>query len=886
MLEHALDYVARGWAVLPLHTTDGRRCSCSRGLQCPSPGKHPRTADGVTSASTDVQQVREWWARWPDAWIGVATGAASGAWVLDIDTGAPPGGLSGVEAARALQATRGALGGLQARTGGGGAHVWYLMPADGRPVRNRQRMRLSPDAPQTGLDVRGTGGYVVVPPSGHHSGGAYQWTGGELAPAPDWLLDIVAPQVEAVEAPVVQVTASDRERRYAQRLLANACERIATTGAGSRHEALNREAFSVGGFAHLLDGLDAVVDALTQAAVAAGKSEREARRTAHAGVVAGMERPRQVPDREGYQRDRAADPSWDETPDLLDDEQGVPVHGFVGPAAPQLDDDDGPPMPPPPGEIEGGEHAHDDGRRSPHPTAPPAAQQGRPSIRVNGRQMADVLADAWHAVVGLPDERAIYRQDGRCVRILSSETGPRIDPMTSGAMTAALLDAAHWTKRRPAKRGEQSVDGWIEIPADRLPGHLVPAMLERPPLVVPVLERVARAPYVARDGSTVRKVGYHGGARTYLAPHDPCPSMSIDEAVELVRDWLSDFPFVADHDLAHAVGFLVTPIVRLLIDGAVPMTVFDAPTPGTGKSLLMEVLARVGAAYPVHPAALAQNDEERRKSLVAHLSTGAPVVLLDNVTGRLDDNTLAGILTAWPRYSDRRMGGQSLVQVPASAVWAMSSNNAQMSADIARRSVVVRLDAKRERPETRSGFRHADLRGYTSQAAPRLRAAVLAMAEHWIAMGCPDGPGRLGSYEAWARVVGGIVNEAGFEGFLQGREARMRAANPEVEEWRQLIATWLRVRAGESLRASDVAALAAEHELLLHVLGDGSKLSQARRMAAALRRQRGRLLHVAGADRELAPSDKPGAGNAQQWRVKGGDVVALDVLAKSHDHPF
>ena len=881
MLSHALDYVARGWAVLPLHTTDGRTCSCSRGASCPSPGKHPRTADGVTAASTDEAQIRDWWARWPDAWIGVATGDASGVWVLDIDTGAPPGGLAGVEAARALAVDRGPLGSLQAVTGGGGRHVFYSMPAD-RPVRNRQRLRLTPDGVQTGLDVRGTGGYVVVAPSGHHTGGAYRWTGGDLVEAPAWLLDLVAPVAAPVQAPAVAVDASDRERRYAQRLLANACQRIASTAAGSRHEALNREAYSVGGFAHLLN-VEAAVDALAQAAVAAGKSDREARRTAHAGLMAGMERPRQVPDRDGYQSDsRAADPTWDEDVALIDDEQGVAVHGFVGPAAPQLVVDDMPPTPPPPtdGHKKGGEPDDGDGgRRRAHHSA-------RPSIRVNGRQMADVLADAWHAVVELPHDRAVYQQDGRCVRILRSETGPRIDPMTSGAMTAALLDAADWLKRRPAKRGEQSVDGWIDIPADRLPGHLVPAMLERPPAVVPVLERVARAPFIARDGSTVSQVGYHRGARTYLAAHDPCTPMAIDESVELLRDWLADFPFVADHDLAHAVGFLVTPVVRLLVRGAVPMTVFDAPTPGTGKSLLMEVLARVAAGYPVHPAALAQNDEERRKSLVAHLSTGAPVVLLDNVTGRLDDNTLAGILTAWPRYSDRRMGGQSLMQVPASAVWAMSSNNAQMSADIARRTVVVRLDAKRERPETRSGFRHADLRSYTAQAAPALRAAVLSMVQHWVAAGCPDGAGRLGSYETWARVVGGIVTAAGFGGFLQGREARMRSANPEVEEWRQLIAAWLDRPTGATLRASEVATMAAEREVLLHVLGDGSKLSQARRMAAALRRQRGRLLNVRGADREIAPAVKPGAGGAQQWRIAGGDVVSFVELAGADDQPF
>ena len=881
MLTHALRYAQQGWQVLPLHTTAGRVCSCARGAACPSPGKHPRTADGVRSSSSDAAQIRDWWHTWPDAWIGIATGDASGVWVLDVDTGAPPDGLTGTAALQELEAQHGLLPGLRARTGGSGLHLFYRMPAD-RPVRNRQRMRLVDGGPQTGLDVRGTGGYVVAAPSGHHSGNHYAWLpDSELVDAPAWLLDMVAPVETLPAAPQVQVDATDREQRYAQRVLDTAVQTIMQAGKGNRHAELNRQAYGVGGFAWLLGGIDACVQPLVEAFLhACGDSKRakEGTQTALDGLRAGAAKPRSVPNREQFS-DSAPDSSWQESVDLPDDEQGLPVVGW----------ETGPPQRQPARQDDASDMPDDDGA----PSAPldeldeleaPAPQrQRRPAIRVNGRQMLDVLADAWSAIRRLPAARAVYQQDGRCVRVLSSETGPRIDPLSSGAMTAALLQAAEWYRQRPAKRGEQTgASGMVDVPADRLPSHIVPSMLEAPPASLPVLERIARAPFVAADGSIVHAVGYHQQARTYLAEHQPVPRMTIDEACELLRDWLADFPFARPHDLAHAVGFLVTPLVRLLVRGPCPLTVFDAPVPGTGKSLLMTSLARVSAAHAVNPAALASNDEERRKSLVAHLSTGAPVVLLDNVTGRLDDDTLAGILTAWPRYADRRMGGQSLVQVPASAVWALSSNNAQMSADIARRSIVVRLDARCERPEQRQGFRHPRLARYTHENAARLRGAALALVEHWVALGCPDGPRKLGSYESWSRVVGGIVNEAGFSGWLEGREARLRAANPEVEEWRTLVERWLQQRPQQALRASEVAELAHDAELLLHVLGDGSKTSQARRMASALRRQIGRRLHVNGADREIV-QDTSKRANAATWRIVGGDVVPLDRTA---DTPF
>ncbi len=60
LLEAALAYAAEGWPVLPLHTPRGQQCSCGR-ADCGSVGKHPRTRNGLTDASTDPDTIREWW---------------------------------------------------------------------------------------------------------------------------------------------------------------------------------------------------------------------------------------------------------------------------------------------------------------------------------------------------------------------------------------------------------------------------------------------------------------------------------------------------------------------------------------------------------------------------------------------------------------------------------------------------------------------------------------------------------------------------------------------------------------------------------------------------------------------------------------------------------
>ncbi|MGE0650799.1 MAG: bifunctional DNA primase/polymerase [Alphaproteobacteria bacterium] len=189
----ALRHAALGLAVLPVHRPVDRGgrlyCSCGR-ANCSSPAKHPvgRLAPrGLLDASRDPATLGTWFEG--KAWnIGIATGAASGIVVLDID---PRHG--GDEALAALEAQHGPLP-LTWRflTGGGGEHVLFRHP--GGVVKNSAG-KVGP-----GIDVRGDGGYIVAPPSIHISGRPYAISvdhhpeDAPLATLPDWLLAmIVAP---------------------------------------------------------------------------------------------------------------------------------------------------------------------------------------------------------------------------------------------------------------------------------------------------------------------------------------------------------------------------------------------------------------------------------------------------------------------------------------------------------------------------------------------------------------------------------------------------------------------------------------------------------------------------------------------------------------------
>lgn len=171
MLDAALVYTARDIAVFPLHWWTGDGCSCGKS-DCKNPGKHPLTSHGFKDATTDEARIREWWSQWPQANIGVPTGAVNGFDVIDPDT-------EGIVAWESMDA------GLvpQVRTGSGGLHV-YVQHVEG--VTNSQGKLAS------GIDVRGEGGYVVVPPSNHELGKRYEGCVPNRDDLPAWPPELLA----------------------------------------------------------------------------------------------------------------------------------------------------------------------------------------------------------------------------------------------------------------------------------------------------------------------------------------------------------------------------------------------------------------------------------------------------------------------------------------------------------------------------------------------------------------------------------------------------------------------------------------------------------------------------------------------------------------------
>lgn len=189
LLSAALNYAARGFRVLPVHSVKEGVCSCPEvgirnrpgGSKCTAKGKHPRLGAWEKLATEDAHQIRQWWASWPDSNIGIAMGGEARLVALDID------GAKGRKSLADLESRHGLLPvTLTSKSGrvDGGEHRIFRLP-DEYDLAKVNKVGFA-----EGLDTRGNGAQIVVPPSIHSSGRMYRWEYTvQIVDMPRWLYD-------------------------------------------------------------------------------------------------------------------------------------------------------------------------------------------------------------------------------------------------------------------------------------------------------------------------------------------------------------------------------------------------------------------------------------------------------------------------------------------------------------------------------------------------------------------------------------------------------------------------------------------------------------------------------------------------------------------------
>lgn len=243
LVDAAISYAGKGLPVFP----------------CNPENKRPLTKRGFEDAATDPEQIRRWWAKWPNAMIGMPTGERSGFWALDVDDPV----LFESQTAVNVPATR------RCDTGKGYHLLFRFDPSS--PVSNSQRHPKTgwPFTELPGAEARGNGGYVIVPPSLHPSGRHYAWHDDtKISQAPDKLLSIVQKKHRNSYENGNQV-APGGDTPYCLAALEDECASIRNAPGGAQEGALNEAALKMG---HYVAGEVLSHDTARSRLIAAGLS--------------------------------------------------------------------------------------------------------------------------------------------------------------------------------------------------------------------------------------------------------------------------------------------------------------------------------------------------------------------------------------------------------------------------------------------------------------------------------------------------------------------------------------------------------------------------------------------------------------------------------------
>ena len=421
-------------------------------------------------------------------------------------------------------------------------------------------------------------------------------------------------------------------------------------------------------------------------------------------------------------------------------------------------------------------------------------------------------AQAWAATYVTNEPPKLFRNSAGILRINAEQAGWNI--LNAKSARHEFARSADWMK--PTKSGSL-------IPSDPADA-VVEDMLQtiKPPL--PELKKVTSIPVITADGRLVQDFGYDETSQIYRIRDVSLGNTKFgtgknfataQDAVKFIlEECLVDFPFGSAQDSAHALALMLHDFARNLFGGVSPLFLLDKPLAGSGASLLSMTLLYPSLGFEVPMKVFSKSEEERRKQITTHLYSGGGPYVLDNVSGdNIDSDVLASVLTS-VTFSDRLLGGNNAPKLPNLGPWVATGNNPRFSGQLNRRFIEVRLVPKTEAPHLRDGFRHYPLMPWVKENRALLIDACITIVMAYVEAGRPAWIGTpLGSFEEFSKVMGGILQNAGVEGFMSDMSTQRDNVDIENLQLHDFVDVWWDAHGEKPVHIKELMSLAHNHDL-------------------------------------------------------------------------
>jgi hypothetical protein len=449
-----------------------------------------------------------------------------------------------------------------------------------------------------------------------------------------------------------------------------------------------------------------------------------------------------------------------------------------------------------------------------------SAARMKPIIRVMPGELNRVVDSAEFE---LAQSGRYYQRGGLIVTVITDpgtrET--RIYEIGQPALVRALAGAAMW------ERFDGRCKDWVRIDPPARHASVLSDSPSYPHL--PVLNGLARQPYLLPDGSLMTEAGYDKvtgmfgvfDAREFSIPDSPTRKQA-EAALALLDDLLAEFPFPQTSDLAAALAALLTAAVRPSLAHA-PMFHVRAPMVGSGKSYLCELFTAFATPQRGTPTTFPSDSEECRKLLLAELLRAPAVIEFDNLTGDLlAHKSLCTALTS-EFMSGRILGVSKTATVGTRVLFLSSGNNVGPVQDMTRRCLTIHLNPGCETPAARS-FKRPDLVWEVQRERGRYVSAAMTIVRAWLVAGRPKTNCRpLAGYADWSNLCRQPLLWLGCADPAVSVFMAM-AEDPDRETLGRLLRSWQAVFARAPAMVRDAVKQATipqqEHQELGEVLRD------------------------------------------------------------------
>lgn len=353
-----------------------------------------------------------------------------------------------------------------------------------------------------------------------------------------------------------------------------------------------------------------------------------------------------------------------------------------------------------------------------------------------------------------------YQRSGALVRVslIRAKTAdgavietPGITPVTLPMLGRAMGQAISW--QQEVATGKRVVIRHLDPPKDVV--EQVAAMSGMWPF--PPLSGVIGTPTMRPDGTILDTVGYDDATGLVLMSPPKMPRIPdrptrhhAERSLDLLQSLLAEFPFVDEASRSVALSMILTLVLRGAVSPAVPMHAATAPEPGTGKSYLGDTSSVIATGERCAVIAMGQDPNETEKRLIAAALSGQSIIAIDNVSDMMSGDFLNQV-TERPLLKIRPLGTSTDIRIPNTFTVFANGNNLSAPADMVRRTLVCRLDANVENPESRV-FQGNPVAAVLADRGAYI-AAALTIGRAYVCAGSPDQLPKLASFERWSDLV-------------------------------------------------------------------------------------------------------------------------------------